>query len=39
MGSEFIVEYFSGFTNRPEKVKETHVAIKVRGRGWYYKGC
>ena len=39
IGSDFIVECFSGSICRPEKVKERHIAIKVHGCGWYYKGC
>ena len=39
VGTDFILECFSAFTSRPEKVKETHIAIEVRDRGWYEKGC
>ena len=38
VGPDFILECFSAFTSRPEKVKGTHVATKVRGRGWHDKG-
>ena len=32
--SRFIFKCFLAYTSRPEKAKETHVAIKARGRGW-----
>ena len=39
VGPDFIVECFSAFISRPEKVEETHIAIKLRGLSWHDKGC
>ena len=43
-GPDCIVDSFSAFISRPEKVGETHVeqfnsSIKLRDRSWYDKGC